>query len=286
MNTFIGIDVSLESLAVCVLDEHGQVLKRAQVPSEPKCLIRLINDLPWQVEAVGMEAGPLSQWLHAGLAEADIDLTLMETRQVKAVLRAMPVKTDRRDAEGIAQLLRMGWFRPVHCKSVSAQEMRALLSTRKTLQKAILDIEGSLRGVLRNFGLKFGAISKGRYEQRVGELVAGNKMLEAASAAVLQARAALRKELATVEQRLREFARQDKVCRCMMTMPGVGAIVALTVRSAIDDPTRFRSSRNVGPWVGLTPRREQSGERDAVGHITKAGDAALRSARRSSMLRQ
>jgi len=278
MKTFIGIDVSLESSAVCVLDEHGQVVKRAQIASEPESLVGLIKGLPWQVEAVGMEAGPLSQWLHAGLAKADIGLTLMETRQVKAVLKAMPVKTDRRDAEGIAQLLRMGWFRPVHCKSVSAQEMRALLSARKTVQRALLDIEGSLRGVLRNFGLKLGPISKGRYEQRVGELVAGNRMLQTASTAILQARVALRKELATVEQRLRELARQDEVCRCMMTMPGVGAIVALTVRSAIDDPTRFRSSRNVGPWVGLTPRREQSGERDVVGHITKAGDATLRTA--------
>lgn len=186
----------------------------------------------------------------------------------------MPVKTDRRDAEGIARLLRMGWFRPVHCKSVSAQELRALLSTRPALQKAVLDIEQSLRGVLRNFGLTLGPISKGRYEERVRELVSGNIMLEAASQAVLGARDRLRYELAGVERQLRDLARQDHACRLMMTMPGVGALVALTVRAAIDDPSRFRSSRAVGPWAGLTPRREQSGERVIVGHITKAGAAA------------
>ena len=278
MKTFIGIDVSLASSAFCVLDEHGQILKRAQVASEPEAFIAFFRDLPWSIEAIGLEAGPLSQWLHRGLAEAGFDLILMETRQVKAVLKAMPVKTDRRDAEGIARLLRMGWFRPVHCKSVSAQEMRALLSARRAVQKAMLDIEQSLRGVLRNFGLKLGPVSKGRTEARVRELVTGNPMLEAGAAAILNARATLRSELAALEHRLRDLARQDEACRLMMTMPGVGAVVAVTVRAAIDDPARFRSSRDVGPWVGLTPRRDQSGERDVVGHITKAGDATLRTA--------
>lgn len=278
MKIFIGIDVSLASSAFCVLDQHGQILKEAQVASEPEAFVGYLRSLPEPIEAIGLEAGPLSQWLHRGLAEAGIDATLLETRRIKAVLKAMPVKTDRRDAEGIARLLRMGWFRPVHCKSISAQELRALLSTRRALQKAVLDIEHSLRGVLRNFGLKLGPISKGRYEERVRELVSGNIMLEAASQAVLGARDRLRHELAGVERQLRDLARQDHACRLMMTMPGVGALVALTVRAAIDDPNRFRSSRAVGPWAGLTPRREQSGERDIVGHITKAGDATLRTA--------
>jgi len=147
---------------------------------------------------------------------------------------------------------------------------------RRSVQKALLDIEQSLRGVLRNFGLKLGPVARGQYEARVRELVEGNAMLEAAATAILSARTALRRDLAALEHRLRELARQDEVCRRMMTMPGVGTLVALTVRAAIDDPARFRSLRDVGPWVGLTPRRDQSGERDVVGHITKAGDATLR----------
>jgi transposase len=255
-------------------------MERAQIDSEPGAFIAFLQELPWPIEAIGLEAGPLSQWLHRGLGEAGFELILMETRQVKAVLKAMPVKTDRRDAEGIARLLRMGWFRPVHCKSVSAQEMRALLSARKAVQKAVLDIEQSLRGVLRNVGMKIGPVGKGkgRYEARVRELVAGNSALEAAASAILDARMMLRGELSALDRRVLELARQDEACRLMMTMPGVGAVVALTVRAAIDDPARFRSSRDVGPWVGLTPRREQSGERDIVGRITKAGDAALRTA--------
>lgn len=180
------------------------------------------------ITGIGLKAGPLSQWLHRHLCAEGLEAVLMETRQVKGALKAKPIKTDRRDAEGIARLLQMGWFRPVHCKSVSAQEMRAVLSTRKSLQQALMNLELSLRGVLRNFGLKMGAVTKLRFEARVRELVDGNLMLERAAAPVLRAREELRKELAGVEKLLRDLAKADPDCRLMMTMPGVGAVVALT----------------------------------------------------------
>ncbi len=278
MDLFIGFDVSLASTAICVLSDCGKVVKEASAPSEPEALTAFLQDLSGNVEVVGLEAGPLSQWLHMHLTAAGFEVVLMETRHVKGALKAMPIKTDRRDAFGIARLLQMGWFRPVHCKSVSAQEMRAVLTTRKAIQNAAIKIEQSVRGVLRNFGLKMGQVSKARFETRVWELVQGNPMLEAAVAPILRLRIELRDELAVLEKLLRDMARQDAACQLMMTMPGVGAIVALTVRSAIDDPARFQSSKDVGPWVGLTPRREQSGERDITGHITRAGDEALRTA--------
>ena len=278
MDLYIGLDVSLSSTAICAVSAHGKVIKETTAASEPEDLVRALRDLPGTVIGVGLEAGPLSQWLHRALVEAGHDAFLMETRQVKGALKAMPNKTDRRDAEGIARLLQMGWFRPVHCKSMSAQETRALLTARKAIQQALLNIELSMRGILRNFGLKLGDVSKGRYETRVLELVDGNPMLEAAANPMLTARRELRKEVAGLEKLLRGHAKTDPVCRLLMTMPGVGALVALTVKSAIDDPGRFRSSRAVGPWAGLTPKRNQSGERDILGHISKAGDAGLRTA--------
>ena len=278
MDLYIGLDVSLASTAICAVSAHGKVIKEATAASEPEDLVRALRDLPGTVIGVGLEAGPLSQWLHHALVEAGHDAFLMETRQVKGALKAMPNKTDRRDAEGIARLLQMGWFRPVHRKSMSAQETRALLSARKAIQQALLNIELSMRGILRNFGLKLGNVSKGRYEARVRELVAGNPMLEAAAKPVLTVRRELRQELVGLDKLLCGHAKTDPVCRLLMTMPGVGALVALTVKSAIDDPDRFRSSREVGPWAGLTPKRDQSGERDILGHISKAGDAGLRSA--------
>lgn len=278
MDLFIGLDVSLTSTAICVLTVHGNVVKETTTASEPEELVAALRVLSGNVVVVGLEAGPLSQWLHRHLTEAGFDTVLMETRRVKGALKAMPIKTDRRDAEGIARLLQMGWFRPVHCKSVSAQEIRAVLTTRKSIKQAIINLELSMRGVLRNFGLKMGKISKGRFEERVRELTDGNPMLEVASGPILTAREALRIELAKLENLVRGHAKSDPVCRLMMTMPGVGAVIALTVRSAIDDPGRFRSSKDVGPWAGLTPRREQSGERDIIGQITRAGDAGLRTA--------
>ncbi|MDE0060746.1 MAG: IS110 family transposase [Defluviicoccus sp.] len=278
MEVYIGLDVSLASTAVWALGETGEMVTEAQVASAPDALVSFMRELPYGIAAIGLEAGPLSRWLHKGLADAGFETVLMETRQVKSALKAKPIKTDRRDAYGIARLLRMGWFRPVHCKTVSSQEMRALLTSRKSVLEVLIEIELSLRGVLRNFGLKLGPVSKGRYEARVRELIAGNAMLEAAAEPILRARAALRRELAGLEKQVRNLAGKDPTFRLLMTMPGVGPVVALTFASAIDDPGRFRRSKDVGPWVGLTPGRNQSGERDIVGAITRAGDAGLRTA--------
>ncbi len=153
-----------------------------------------------------------------------------------------------------------------------------MLSARKIVQQGMIALEMSLRGVLRNFGSKVGAISRGNFEHRIRELAAGNPMLEAATEPMLRARASLRQELAGLEKRVRQLAQDDPVCHRLMPMPGIGAVVALTFRSAVDDPSRFSSSKRVGPWVGLTPSRNQSGERDVSGGITKAGDVNLRRA--------
>lgn len=279
MKLFIGLDVALAKTAICVVSEHGKIVREAEIASEPEPLRAWLQALGGDIAALGLEAGPLSQqWLHRGLTDAGLDAVLMETRQVKGALKAMPIKTDRRDAEGIARLLHLGWFRPVHCKSVSAQEVRVILSARKAIQQNMLALEMSLRGLLRNFGLKVGAISRGRFEHRIRELADGNAMLEMATAPMLRARASLRQELASLERLVRQMAQDDPVCVRLMTMPGIGAVVALTYRSAVDDPARFTSSKNVGPCVGLTPSRNQSGERDVSGGITKAGDVTLRRA--------
>jgi transposase len=278
MEIYIGLDVSLASTAVCVVGAQGKIIKETTVPSEPEDLVAALKAIPGDIVAVGLEAGPLSQWLYRHLTDAGFATVLMETRQVKGALKAMPVKTDRRDAEGIARLLQMGWYRPVHCKSISAQEMRALLSARKAVQQAVTNLELSIRGVLRNFGLKMGRVAKGRFESRVQELTEGNPMLEAAANPILASRQMLRQELASLEKLLRNHAKEDKVCHMLMTMPGVGPVVALTVKAAIDDPERFRSSKDIGAWVGLTPRREQSGERDIIGQVSRAGDVGLRTA--------
>jgi len=275
---YAGLDVSLELTSVCIVDAQGTIVRETKVASHPEDLVGYFRLLEHPISRIGLEAGPLSQWLHAGLIAAGFDAVLLETRHVKAALSAMSVKTDRRDARGIAQLLRLGWYRPVHAKSVSAQEVRALLTARKLIQAKLLDVECSIRGVLRGFGLKVGAISRGRFDMRIRELVDGQAMLETVISSMLNVRTALQEEFARLHRALLVLVRADPICRQLMSVPGVGAIVAITFKSGVDDPTRFRRSRDVGPHFGLTPRKYQSGELDVTGSITKVGDRMVRTA--------
>ena len=223
MKLFVGLDVSREKTAIGVISEHGDIVREAQAASEPDALTRWMRELDGTVAAIGLEASPLSQWLHCGLTEAGLDVVLMETRQVKGALKAMPIKTDRRDAEGIAGLLHLGWVRPARCKPVSAQEGRAVPGARKAVQQGFIALEMSLHGLLRSFGLKVGTVSRGRFEQRIRELTTGNPMLEAATEPMLRARSALRQALAGLECHVRQPTQEDPACPRMMSMPGIGA---------------------------------------------------------------
>jgi transposase len=205
---YAGIDVSLKESSVCVVDAKGKVVREVKIASEPEVLVRYFGELEFPVSRIGLEAGPLSQWLHAGLVAARFEVVLLETRHVKAALSAMTVKTDRRDARGIAQLLRMGWYRPVHAKSVDAQDTRALLVGRKLLQGSkLLDVELSIRGILRGYGLKVGEVSRGRFEVRIQELTAGHAMLKTVIGAMLAARATLWSEFTKLHREMLKIAR-------------------------------------------------------------------------------
>src|ERR1700732_736110 len=179
MEHYAGIDISLESASLCVVDATGRIVREAKLASEPEILIGWFRGLGLAMTRIGLEAGPLSQWLYAGMRDAGLTVELLETRHVRDAFKAMPVKTDRNDARGIAQLMRLGWFRPVHCKSIAAQEIRAMLTARKLVQSKLLDLENSLRGILRGFGLKVGKTTRTNFAGRIQELVKGHPNLEA-----------------------------------------------------------------------------------------------------------
>jgi transposase len=278
MEHYAGIDVSLELSSVCVVDAQGKIVKEAKIASEPEALVSFFEGLGFPMKRIGLEAGPLSQWLHAGLAQAGFETVLLETRHVKAALSAMTVKTDRKDARGIAQLLRMGWFRAVHAKSIGSQEVRALLVARKQLLGRLIDVELSIRGILRGFGLKVGPVTRKRFEPRIRDLVTGQATLERIAAAMLSARAALKAEYEKLHKAVLAIVREDAICRRLMTVPSVGPLVAITYKSALDDPNRIAKSKAAGALFGLTPKKYQSGEKDVTGGITRAGDEMVRTA--------
>lgn len=278
MQHYAGIDVSLESSNICVVDASGKIARESRVASEPEALIAWFQALGLELARIGLEAGPLSQWLYRALKQAGLAVELIETRHVHRALETMPVKTDRNDARGIAQLMRLGWFRPVHCKSMGAQETRAVLTARKLVQSKLRDIENGLRGILRGFGLKVGKTTGRSFAGRIQELVAGHPSLQVIAQALLAAHAVLLREFTGFEKRVRLMARSNAQAKLLMTTPAVGPIVALTYACAIDDPGRFQSSKAAGPHFGLTPRKYQSGQTEITGRISKIGDASVRQA--------
>jgi transposase len=277
MNKYAGLDVSLEETAVAIVDETGRVVREAKVASEIEAIDAWLRAQGIEIVRLGLEAGPLSSWLYAGLKEHGWPGVCIETRRLRAVTRAMPVKSDRKDAEAIAQVMRTGWYRAVHVKSLESQQLRLLLRHRKILQAKRQDLENELRGTLKAFGLKLGAVTQRTLAARVLELVAGEPWLERLARPMLAARAALIDSFNELHGLLLKIVKADAVCQRFMTVPGIGVVNALAFKTGVDDPTRFRHSADVGPHFGLTPRRYESGETQRIGPISKCGDAMVRS---------
>jgi transposase len=278
MQHFVGLDVSVKETAVCVVDEQGRAVARATIESEPVAIAARLLGLGLRFGRVGLEAGPMSPWLYAGLVESGLPAVCVETRHMHAALSARINKTDRNDAHGIAQMMRVGLFRPVHVKTPAGQRRRLLLTSRKLLQRNVQDLENDPRGGLRNFGLKVGVVGAAGFDRRVRELAAADPFVASVVGPLLEARAMLRLQLARLHKMPLDLVRDDPVCRRLMTAPGVGPVVALTFRACVDNPGRFGRSRCVGAHYGLTPRMYQSGETAKVSRVSRCGDAMMRAA--------
>src|SRR5438105_4995779 len=272
MDHFAGLDVSVKDTSVCIVDDTGKITREVKVASERDALLTVLRNPVFRFKRIGLEAGPLSQWLFSALAEADLPVICVETRHMRAVLKAQINKTDRNDARGIAQMMRVGLYRLVHVKTLRSQKLRMLLTHRKLLQAKAIAVENDLRATLRNFGLKIGVVGAAR----VKELIENFPDLVALVEPLLVVRRVLREQISILHRRVVAAVRNDEVCRRLMTVPGVGPVVALTYRATVDIPARFRKSKSVGAVFGLTPARDQSGERDRPGAISRCGDEMMR----------
>jgi transposase len=276
MDYFAGLDVSVKETSVCIVDDMGRIVREVKVASEPEALLRVLLNPGYHFKRIGLEAGPLSQWLFGVLADAGLPVICVETRHMRAVLKAQINKTDRNDARGIAQMMRVGLYRPVHVKTLRSQKLRMLLTHRKLLQSKAIAIDNDLRATLRNFGLKVGIVGMVKFEARIKELVEGLPDLAVLVEPLLIVRRVLREQVGILHRRLLAIVRDDDVCRRLMTVPGVGPVVALTYRATVDVPARFRNSKAVGAVFGLTPSKYQSGEVDRTGAISRCGDEMMR----------
>src|SRR5262247_3177669 len=276
MDYFAGLDISVKETSVCIVDDAGKIVREARVASEPEALLQVLANTRYRFKRVGLEAGPLSQWLYSVFAEAGLPVICVETRHMRAMLKAQINKTDRNDARGIAQMMRVGLYRPVHVKTLRSQKLRMLLTHRKLLQSKAIAIENDLRATLRNFGLKVGVIGTVKFEARIRELVENLPDLAVLVEPLLIVRRVLREQIVILHRRLLAIVREDEVCRRLMTTPGVGPVVALTYLATVDGSPRFRKSKAVGAVFGLTCSKYQSGEIDRSGRISRCGDEMMR----------
>ncbi|ESY79827.1 transposase [Mesorhizobium sp. LNHC220B00] len=255
MELFVGLDVSVRTTSVCVMDTGGKLIRESKVETEPEAISALLHAIGGPYKRVGLEAGPLSQWLYSGLSAAGYPVICVETRHMKAALSAQINKTDRNDARGIAQMMRVGLYKPVHVKTVRSQEIRMLLTARKFVQTKILDAENNLRGLLRNFGLKVGAVTRLQFERRIIELLEQSPHLQLVIDPLLEVRRVLREQFQRLHKAMERLAESDDTCKLLMTAPGVGPMVARSFRAGVDEPARFSRSRSVPAHFGLTPSR-------------------------------
>jgi len=276
MALFVGLDVSLHTISICIVDGNGKLIWEGKIASEPVPLMKALAPYRRKIRLVGLEACPLSEWLYGALVECRYETVCIEVRHAHRFLSSRPNKTDRNDARGIADMMRLGHFKPVHVKSRSSQLMRTMLAARKTFVDHMLAIEQAIRGYLKVYGLKIGAVHRCTFAAKVEALLADLPELRAAIAPLLEARNMMRKKKKELDAQLEKQARKDPVCKRLMTIPGVGPIISLAYKATIDDPERFKASKAVPAHLGLTPRIYQSGETDRSGHISKCGDRLLR----------
>jgi transposase len=277
METYGGLDVSLESVSICVLDGTGQLVWRGKCETEPETIARILASRAPGLARVVLETGSLSGWLHRELRRLGLPVDCIDARHAKAVLAQRLNKTDAIDARGLAELARVGWYKRVEPRSEPAQLVHGLITSRARLIKMRADLINQVRGILKPFGLRPGKLHGPRLKARILELVAGRGLLEEVVGRLLALWEDLQRQIKALSERLVAIAHGDAACNRLMTIPGIGAVNALAFRAVVDCPDRFTRVREIGAYLGLTPRRRQSGETDRQGRISKRGDPLMRS---------
>jgi len=276
MKYYVGLDVSVKETSVCIVNQDGDIITEKSVLSEPNSIAQYLQSQKLEYKRVGLEAGCITPWLYHELMALGFSVVCIETRHAKAAMEAQNMKTDRNDARGLAHIMRTGWYKEVHVKSHDTHKTRVLINNRKCLQTKMMDITGQVRGTLKVFGHKVGNVSSKNYEGRIRELIGDDQELLSYIEPLLLVRDQLHKQFQKLEKMILDIAKDDPVCEQFMSIPGVGALTALTFKTTIERPERFKKSKSVGVHLGLTPRKYASGEIDYNGRITRCGDAVTR----------
>ncbi len=276
MPSYVGLDVSLAETSVCVLDGSGRVRFEGKVKSRVDDLVACIREHAADAERVGLETGQTAGTLFRGLKSADLPVFCLETRHAHKVLSARVNKTDRNDARGLAEMMRVGWFKQAWLRGASAHAIRSLLMGRRLLLVTKRTLENTLRGAVKRFGLILTKTSGRGFGQRAASMLDQDPAYAAFAMPIFAVLESLKEQIRSYERQLRALAKRDSTVVRLMTIPAIGYLTALAYTSTIEDPLRFKRSEDVGPYLGLTPRVHQSGEMDRTGRISKAGDPLTR----------
>ena len=276
MSHYVGVDVSMKETKLHVLDEAGNRVWRGRCATDPTAIAAAVRRYAPMAVRIGLETGPLTTWLWTALTAEGLPMVCLDARHAKKALDMKVNKTDANDAEGLAHLVRAGWYREVRVKGRSAMLAKALLGARSQLLNMSLALENQIRGILKTFGRIVPKGAGGLFDKNVRALIMDDGEIAAVIMPLLQARQMARSKCAALDRRLIGSVQGNATCRMLMTMPGVGPLTAVAYVAALEKPDNFKRSRAVGAWLGLTPRRFQSGEVDYEGHISRRGDCQLR----------
>jgi transposase len=276
MKHYVGLDVSQKETSVCVVDDQGRLVFEGKAKSTPGALADLIRKRAPDAERIGFETGAMASWLWHELRRVDLPVVCIDARHAHAELSVRMNKSDQNDARGLAELVGIGWFREVKVKSEESQKVRAILMARARLVSIRRDIENQVRSMLKEYGLLFSRAIGAPFRQLVVELLGAGHPLRAVVEPLLLIHEQVSRAQRKLDEDVRRRARADETVVRLMSGPGVGVITALMFRHKIDDPSRFTSATKVGAYLGLTPRRKQSGETDITGKISRWGDRQLR----------
>src|SRR5918995_150156 len=277
MDYYAGLDVSMNETHICVVERDGGVVLEAKTSSTPDAIAAVLETAP-VCERVVLETGRMAPMLFHGLAALGLPVICIESRQAYQALKSLAThKTDRNDARGLAHLARTGFFKPTHVKSLPAHAIRSLVIARKKLVGQRVMLENQIRGLAVVFGVRLPRALSPAFIKQALQASEGIDGLSAAMRGLIAARAAVLSAVSAIDADMKKMAKASGVCRRLMTIPGVGKLTALAFAAAVDDPERFRRSRDIGAYLGLVPRRYQSGEVDYTGSISKCGDRRTRS---------
>jgi transposase len=276
MIRYVGLDVSQKLTAICVVDDVGCRLWRGQCSSVPEQIERAVRQHGGNEARIGVETGPMTPWLVHELRRRGLDVTCLDARHARAALKMQINKTDQNDAEGLAHIMRTGWYRAVHVKSLDCHRARALLGARTQLVGMTTRLSNHIRGVLKTFGMLPGPMRGAPFDRRVEMLIRDRSEVAPIVRPMLEAWRQLRQQIANFDTAIRALVKSNTVCRHLMGVPGIGVLSVLAYVSMAEDPSRFRRSRSIGAHLGLTPKQYQSGDIDRSGRISKCGDALAR----------